>query len=598
MHRQLVYPGQIPLETDVLSTNKDAYQAIAKLAQALFGSNTVVNGLTASATGPASLAVLIQPGEIYSVQTMDTSAYSTLGTDAATILKQGIITTTSTLSTPAPGTAGQSINYLVEVGFVESDANAVVLPYYNASNPSVAWSGPANSGSAQFTQRQDLAQVQVKAGTAAATGTQVTPTPDAGFVGLWVVTVANGQGTVTAGNITAYAGAPFLHGPSNNPLFPVSNYVATVDPGVSNDNTQGYVIGSNWLNTSTNTMFVCVSAGTGAAVWKADTSAPSPNFFVDPSCRVAQGATASLSLTKQYGSVDMVQAWVSGAGAAVSAGTIGQDTAGTAGGITPYSVSVTGVTTTGAAAAMNFRRWIESRDSLPMVGQTCTFSAIIEHNVGSTLAGCTITLNKANAQDNFAGGTTLIATSPTFSVASGASTVVSFTTAMGACGNGVEMVINLPCGAITTKNFYATDFRGAVGSSVQVFALPKFNDDYVNVMRYFEKSYEYATVPGTAIGNRPTNGGISFGNGGTWNSATIFSLFSWAYKVPKLAAPTVKLFSQNSGAANKVYDLTQNADETITPNSYQDGFAVTNGTGGALTAGDVFMLQFTADARL
>src|SRR5690348_14780453 len=432
MHRQIVYPGQIPLETDILSTNKDAYQALAKLAQALFGNNTVVNGLSAGPPGPASLAVLVQPGEIYSLQTMDTSAYSTLGTDTAQVLKQGIITTTTTLNTPAPGTAGQSINYLIEVGFVESDANSVVLPYYNASNPSVAWSGPANSGTAQFTQRQDLASVQVKAGTAAATGTQVTPTPDAGYVGIWVVTVANGQSTVTAGNITAYTGAPFLHGPNNNPLFPVSNYVATVDPGVANDNTQGYVVGSNWLNTTTNTMFVCVNAGTGAAVWKQDISVPSENFFVDPSCRVAQIGTTgtSLSTSKKYGAVDLVQAWVSGAGAGVSAGTIGQDTAGTAGGITPYSVAVTGVTTTGAAAAMNFRRWIESNDCAPMVGQTCTFSALITHNVGTTLSGCTITLNKANAANNFGGGTTLIATSSTFSVASGSATVVSITTAM------------------------------------------------------------------------------------------------------------------------------------------------------------------------
>lgn len=483
MHRQLVYPGQIPLETDVLSTNKDAYQAVAKLAQALFGSNTVVNGLSAGPTGPASLAVLIQPGEIYSVQTMDTSAYSTLGTDASQILKQGIITTTTTLNTPAPGTAGQSINYLIEVGFVESDANSVVLPYYNASNPSVAWSGPANSGTTQFTQRQDLASVQVKAGTAATTGTQTTPTPDAGYVGLWVVTVANGQSTVTAGNITAYAGAPFLHGPNNNPLFPVSNYVATVDPGVSNDNTQGYVIGSNWLNTTTNTMFVCLSAGTGAAVWKQDTSVPAPNFFVDPSCRVAQGITATLSTTKQYGSVDMVQAWVSGSGAGASAGTIGQNTSGTAGGVTPYSCAVTGATITGAAASLNFRRWIESRDCLPMVGQTCTFSALIFHNVGTTLSGCTITVNKFNAQDT-PGAVTLIGTSSTFSVASGAATVVSFTVAMGACGNGIEMIISLPTGAVTTKNFYATDFRAAIGSSVQVFKLPLFADDLMAARRY------------------------------------------------------------------------------------------------------------------
>jgi len=267
MHRQLVYPGQIPLETDVLSTNKDSYIAVAKLAQALFGNNTTVNGLSCGPTGPASLAVVVQPGEIYSLQTVDTTAYSTLGTDSNQILKQGIITSTTTLNTPAPGTAGFSINYLVEVGFIESDANSVVLPYYNASNPSIAWSGPANSGTAQFTQRQDLATVQIKAGTAAATGTQTTPSPDAGYVGLWVVTVANGQATVTSANISAYSAAPFLHGSQNNPLFPINNFSATTNPAATNDNTQQYGIGSKWLNTSTNRMFMALGVATGAANW-------------------------------------------------------------------------------------------------------------------------------------------------------------------------------------------------------------------------------------------------------------------------------------------------------------------------------------------
>jgi hypothetical protein len=55
-----------------------------------------------------------------------------------------------------------------------------------------------------------LVVVQAKAGVAAATGTQTTPAADGGFVGLFVVTVANGQAAIIAGNITQLAGAPFL----------------------------------------------------------------------------------------------------------------------------------------------------------------------------------------------------------------------------------------------------------------------------------------------------------------------------------------------------------------------------------------------------
>jgi hypothetical protein len=39
------------------------------------------------------------------------------------------------------------------------------------------------------------------------------------------------------------------------------------DPGVGNDNTQGYEIGSWWINTTTGRSFVAVSVATGAAVW-------------------------------------------------------------------------------------------------------------------------------------------------------------------------------------------------------------------------------------------------------------------------------------------------------------------------------------------
>ena len=59
-----------------------------------------------------------------------------------------------------PGTAGFSTNYLVQVAYQDSDSGSTVLPYYNASNPSIAYSGPANSGAAQSTIRKGVALVR------------------------------------------------------------------------------------------------------------------------------------------------------------------------------------------------------------------------------------------------------------------------------------------------------------------------------------------------------------------------------------------------------------------------------------------------------
>lgn len=57
-----------------------------------------------------------------------------------------------------------------------------------------------------------------------------------------------------------------------NSRLPQNNWQATVDPVASNDQTQGYVAGSRWYNTSTGDLFICVSASTGAAVWIAETT--------------------------------------------------------------------------------------------------------------------------------------------------------------------------------------------------------------------------------------------------------------------------------------------------------------------------------------
>src|SRR5579863_9292169 len=73
---------------------------------------------------------------------------------------------------------------------------------------------------------------------------------------------------------------------------------------------------------------------------------PGKNFLIDPCCRVAQGAAATLSTSRQYGAVDLVQCWASGT--AVSAGSITQDTTYTnAGAATITSCKLAGVTITG-----------------------------------------------------------------------------------------------------------------------------------------------------------------------------------------------------------------------------------------------------------
>lgn len=47
-----------------------------------------------------------------------------------------------------------------------------------------------------------------------------------------------------------------------------NNFAAAADPGVNDDSTAGYSVGSLWLNTTSGVSFRCVDATAAAAVWR------------------------------------------------------------------------------------------------------------------------------------------------------------------------------------------------------------------------------------------------------------------------------------------------------------------------------------------
>ncbi|XLV72547.1 glycine-rich domain-containing protein [Ralstonia syzygii subsp. celebesensis] len=252
---------------------------MAKLAAAMLGTSTLVNGLACVPTAPATLQVQVSPGEIYSLQNLDGTAYSSLAADTThQILKQGLLMDAATLNCPAPTTSGYSINYLIEATYQDVDGNAVVLPYYNASNPSQAYSGPANSGTAQNTTRKGVCMVQVKAGVAATTGTQQTPAADSGYVGLWVVTVAYGQTQITAANIAQAANAPFL--PSGGIVPSVQNnaFNYALDTGTANTYQVSYNPPVTQLTDGMILSFRAKTANTGASTFSPNGLASKPIY--------------------------------------------------------------------------------------------------------------------------------------------------------------------------------------------------------------------------------------------------------------------------------------------------------------------------------
>lgn len=61
----------------------------------------------------------------------------------------------------------------------------------------------------------------------------------------------------------------------------LNNYTATTNPTANDDNTQGYSIGSHWINTATNNAYIASDVSTGAAVWAYLTAGALGRFVVN-----------------------------------------------------------------------------------------------------------------------------------------------------------------------------------------------------------------------------------------------------------------------------------------------------------------------------
>lgn len=218
MDRQITHTGALIPNAVLLGGEKAKLVSLGYALEAILGSATAVSGLACTPTVPASLSVVIGPGSIMTTEVIDTAAFGDLGTDGNATVKQGILQEPGkTLILTPPAASGYSQVYLIQAKRSDVDSGTV-LPYYNAANPSQPFNGPANSGNEDLTLRASICTIALKPGVAAPTGSQTAPSPDAGYVGLYAITLVNGQTQITSGNIVVYAGAPFV--PVKLPLVP------------------------------------------------------------------------------------------------------------------------------------------------------------------------------------------------------------------------------------------------------------------------------------------------------------------------------------------------------------------------------------------
>ena len=211
MDRTIVYPGSVPLDTDILNLNRNTMIALGALIRAVLGTSPVIDGLTVTPTSPPSLGVQVAPGAITNFGALDPFAYGSLGADGTNgLTKMGINISVSVIAVGVPTGVGTSIVSVIEAAFEEADVNPVALPYYNAALPSQAWLGPNNTGQAQATQRVQRVNLRTRAGDAAASGAQSPPDPAAGWFPIAYVTTAHAQTQISDANIAPASDVPSI----------------------------------------------------------------------------------------------------------------------------------------------------------------------------------------------------------------------------------------------------------------------------------------------------------------------------------------------------------------------------------------------------
>ena len=156
-------------------------------------------------------------------------------------------------------------------------------------------------------------------------------------------------------------------------------------------------------------------------------------------------------------------------------------------------------------------------------------------------------------------------------------------------------------GATTDESFvgagsiFIAQVQLCAGDVALPFQPKSFEEELRACQRYYEKSYDYATVPGTS-----TTNGLLYttclaqltGNGGAWPMGS-----HPRFQVRKRAVPTILLWD-NVGNANTWYIGGVNRASSGTFIG-ETGFSVTNNTGGNITPGaDATYGHYTASAEL
>jgi hypothetical protein len=225
---------------------------------------------------------------------------------------------------------------------------------------------------------------------------------------------------------------------------------------------------------------------------------------------------------------------------------------------------------------------IESINAKKLAGKTVTLSIYMKQVSGDT--NCSMDLAYANTADNFSAQTSIGSTTftPTTSWVK-----YTYTVALPAnAANGIQVRIVT---GIDASVKLLSQVQLCAGSVALPFQPKSFAEELRDCQRYYEKSYDYATAPGTST----ANGAVYVdSNGGSY-----CILGNVRYKVEKRIAITPTTYSQ-TGAVGKIRNVTAGSDLTAAiTGGGANGFSIFVNNQ-ASTALDDLSAHWTADAEL
>src|ERR1700757_1989213 len=103
MDRQIVYAGAIPLDTDLLSVERNALVALGFLIQATLGAGPVFDGLACTPVA-GQLSVTVGPGSGAAVLPLDPNGFGSLPAGGTSIVALGCNLQPVELTLGAPST--------------------------------------------------------------------------------------------------------------------------------------------------------------------------------------------------------------------------------------------------------------------------------------------------------------------------------------------------------------------------------------------------------------------------------------------------------------------------------------------------------------